>query len=71
MNAICKFAPVPSHSIVAGLVTSLVCAWFLMAAAAIFADPAAAHGETALAQSGTPAPEARLTITVEAPRLKS
>jgi hypothetical protein len=77
MNTTYKFAPVPSNSTVAGLVTVMVSAWFLMAAAAIFADPFTSHVKhEALAQRAVPttvaiAPEARLKITVEAPRLKT
>jgi hypothetical protein len=77
MNTTYKFAPVPSNSTVAGGVTILVSAWFLVAAGAIFADPAAGPAQrAALTQRESPteiaiAPEARLRITVEAPRLKS
>ena len=78
MNTTYKFAPVPSNSSVAGLVTMLVSVWFLMAAAAIFADPTAGrvNGETLAEGTPTPtevavAPDARFKVTVEAPRLKS
>jgi hypothetical protein len=79
MNTTYKFAPVPSNSTVAGLVTMMVSAWFLMAAAAIFADPAVSRVEresfgrqavTAPTEVAV-APEARFKVTVEAPRLKS
>jgi hypothetical protein len=74
-----KFAPVPSNSSVDGLVTLLVSAWFLVAAVLIFTDPASANRASAALAPGVVtseatevaiAPEARLTITVEAPRLK-
>jgi hypothetical protein len=68
------FAPTPGNAMVAGLVTVMVSAWFLMAAAAIVAEPAAKRDGQARRDAPTEiavAPEARLTITVEAPRLKS
>ena len=77
MNTTYKFAPVPSNSTVAGLVTMMVSVWFLMAAAAIFMDAGANRAEReAVSRGEAPiavaiAPEARLTITVEAQRLKS
>jgi hypothetical protein len=77
MNTNYKFASVPSNSAVAGLVTVMVSAWFLMAAAAIFADPAARRVEREVLSRGPApteaaiAPDARFKITVEAPRLKS
>jgi hypothetical protein len=76
MNTTYKFAPVPSNSMVAGLVTSLVSVWFLVAAAAIFADPVTRGAHPTLTEGAAAArvaiaPEARLTITVEAQRLKS
>ena len=77
MNTTHKFSPVTGSSTVAGLVTILVSAWFVVAAGAIFADPSKATPERAvLSQRVAPtevaiAPAARLTITVEAPRLKS
>jgi hypothetical protein len=75
MNTTYKFAPVPSTSTVTGLVTVMVSAFFLMANAAVFADPFTSHVKhEALAHRAAPttvaiAPEARLKITVEAPRL--
>lgn len=77
MNMTYEFAPVRGSSTVAGLVTVMVSAWFLVAAAAIVADPFASPVmREALTHEAAPtrvaiAPEARLTITVEAPRLKS
>jgi hypothetical protein len=79
MNTTYKFSSVPSNSTVAGLVTVMVSAWFLMAAAAIFADPSASRTveRDVLSQAPAPAtevaiaPEAHFKITVEAPRLKS
>jgi hypothetical protein len=75
-----KFAPVPSSASVADLVTMAVCAWFLVAAVTILADPAKAPAPAAVAaavESRAPlaaapviAPEARLTIVVQAPRLR-
>jgi hypothetical protein len=74
-----KFAPVPSNSSVDGFVTLMVSAWFLVAAALIFTDSASPSTEpdavtrtalTTAAADAAIAPEARLTITVEAPRLK-
>ena len=75
MNTTYKFAPVPSSSIVAGVVTVMVSAWFLMAAASIFADSFASPVKPeALAHAPAPkavaiAREACFKITVEAPRL--
>jgi hypothetical protein len=75
MNTTYKFAPVPSSSTVAGLVTVMVSAWFLMAAASIFADSFASPVKPgALARGAAPnavaiARDARFRITVEAPRL--
>jgi hypothetical protein len=77
MNTTYKFSPVTGSSTVAGLVTSLVSVWFVVAAAAIFADPAKVTVERgALAQAPAAnvvagAPNAHFKITVEAPRLKS
>jgi hypothetical protein len=79
MNTTYKFAPVPSNSTVAGLATAMVSVWFLVAAAAIFADPAVSRGEReALAHRAAPAPtevaiapDAYFKVTVEAPRLRS
>jgi hypothetical protein len=79
MNTTYKFAPVPGNSAVAGLVTVLVSAWFLLAAGAIFADPAVSRLQReglALQVASAPtgiaiAPEARFKVIVEAPRLKS
>lgn len=77
MNTTYKFAPIPSNSTVAGGVTAMVSVWFLMATAAIFADLAVGPQQRearAQRQAKTEiavAPEARLTVTVEAPRLKS
>jgi hypothetical protein len=77
-----KFAPLPSSASVADLVTMAVCAWFLVAAVTILADPARADAPAAavavaavespapLAAAPVIAPEARLTIVVQAPRLK-
>jgi hypothetical protein len=60
------------ESTVAATVTLLVCAWFLMAAGAILADPVSPYTSRvvrhAAAQPVAIAPEARLTITVEARR---
>ena len=79
METTYKFAPVPSNSSVAGLVTLMVSAWFLVAAGAIFADPAFARGERSpavqaqrtAATAVAAAPDAHFKITVEAQRLKS
>jgi len=68
-----NFSFVRGESTVAAAVTTVVCVWFLLAAGAILTDPvspyttrtvhaAAAAGPVAIA------PEARLTITVEARR---
>lgn len=80
MNAY-KFANVPSNSSVDFGVTMLVSVWFLVAAGAILSDPSSAYtsGNQAQAVSAQVetvppatavaiAPEARLTITVEARR---
>lgn len=83
MNTTYKFAPVPSNSTVADLVTVLVSAWFLVAGAAIFVSSPATEVPREMARSVEPAPtaqriapvaiapEARLTIVVEAPRLRA
>jgi hypothetical protein len=82
MNAY-RFADLPSNSSVASLVTVLVSAWFLIAAAAILSDPASTYtqrSQVAAEQATAPlyveaapdqaiAPQARLTITVVAPRI--
>ena len=68
-----NFSFLRGESTVAAAVTTVVCAWFLMAGAAIISDPASpyttrkvraapAEGPVAIA------PEAHLTITVEARR---
>ena len=65
-----NFAPLPSNNSVAGLVTLLVSAWFLVAAAAIVAEPSGARAPQSVAAAPADiAPQARLTITVEAQRL--
>ena len=78
-----KFVNVPSNSSVDFGVTMLVSVWFLVAAGAILSDPSspytnrnqvqavAAKVETAPATTVAIAPEARLTIKVEARRLAS
>jgi hypothetical protein len=76
MKTTYEFTPMPSSSTVAGLVTAMVSAWFLMAAAAIFMDPARGRaGVEAIAQPRATgiaiAPEARFKITVEASGRKS
>jgi hypothetical protein len=68
-----NFSFLRGESTVAAAVTTLVCAWFLMAAAAILTDPASPYTTRAArpAPAAGPvaiAPEARLTITVEARR---
>jgi len=76
-----KFAPVPDNASIAAAVTTLVCAWFLVAAGTILTDPN--PGYTQRLASAEPknvasapvhdklaiAPEARLTIHVVAQRL--
>ena len=73
MNAY-RFAKYPTHSIASG-VTLLVSAWFLVASGAILAGPApsapAVHAAAAEPTHVAIAPEARLTITVEASRSAS
>jgi hypothetical protein len=76
-----KFANLPSNASVDFTVTGLVSVWFLVAAGAILGDPPSPYGRgyqgpAALqAKATTPAatkvaiaPEARLTITVQARR---
>jgi hypothetical protein len=68
-----NFSFLRGESTVAAAVTTVVCAWFLMAAAAILSDPASPYTTRAVrpaqaAGSVAIAPEARLTITVEAHR---
>jgi len=68
-----NFSFVSGESTVAAAVTTVVCAWFLVAAAAILTDPASPY-TTRVQRAAAPtgpvaiAPEARLTITVEARR---
>lgn len=77
-----KFAEVPSHSAVAATVTTLVSAWFLVAGATMVASPTdsqVARGARVIVHPGPVqpvvapaavaiAPEAHLTIVVEARR---
>jgi hypothetical protein len=77
-----RFTQYPSNSSVASGVTLLVSAWFLVAAGAILTDPASPytqrkqvqaavhqHAANAPVSAGSPiAPEAHLTILVEARR---
>jgi hypothetical protein len=69
-----NFSFLRGESTVAAAVTAVVCAWFLMAAGAILTDPVSPYTtrtvHTAAAPAGPVAiaPEARLTITVEARR---
>jgi len=69
-----NFSFVRGESAVAATVTTVVCAWFLMAAGAILTDPVSpyttrtVHTAAALTGPVAIAPEARLTITVEAHR---
>jgi hypothetical protein len=75
-----KFANLPSNASVDFTVTGLVSVWFLVAAGAILGDPPSPYGRgyqapAALQAKAAPratqvaiAPEARLTITVEARR---
>jgi len=67
------FSFLRGESTVAAAVTTVACAWFLMAGAAIIGDPASPYTTRAAraARADVPvtiAPEARLTITVEAHR---
>ena len=80
------FHALRGESTVAAFVTMLVCAWFLVAAGAILADPASPYTTRTVHVHGFPpvevvaestpgapvpvaiAPEAHLTITVEARR---
>ncbi len=65
-----NFAPLPSNNSIAGLVTFLVSAWFLVAAAAIVTEPSKGPLQALAAAAPVEiAPQARLTITVEAQRL--
>jgi hypothetical protein len=67
-----KLSSLRGESTVAATVTLVVCAWFLMAAGAIIADPVSPYTtrvvHAAPAGPVAIAPEARLTITVEARR---
>ena len=78
-----KFAEYPSNSSVSSGVTLAVSMWFLVAAGAILADPVSPYTQRALAEASQPtryaeeaaapasvaiAPEAHVTITVEASR---
>jgi hypothetical protein len=67
-----KFSGMPSNAAVAGMVTMLVSAWFVLASGAILTDQ---HSEAnvdsarAVAMSSAEIPdEARMTIVVEARR---
>ena len=68
-----NFSFLRGESTVAAAVTTVVCAWFLMAAGAILTDPVSPY-TTRVQRPATStgpvaiAPEARLTITVEAHR---
>ena len=74
-----KFADLPSNSSVASFVTMVVSGWFLVAAAAILADPVSVYTQRPGVKS-TPAyvqsarnavaiaPQARFTIIVSAKR---
>jgi hypothetical protein len=66
-----RFARYPANSSVASGVTLLVSAWFLIASGAILAEPTRHAQATQVAAAPAKvaiAPEARLTITVEASR---
>lgn len=68
-----KFAGLPSTSSVAALVTMLVSGWFVLAGGAILTGQHSQYTlesarAAALSQSAGIAPEARLTIVVEARR---
>jgi hypothetical protein len=70
-----KFSALPSNSSVAASVTLLVCAWFAAAGGAILSDnhsgatlESARAIPAAYAPAAEIAPEARLTIVVEARR---
>jgi hypothetical protein len=67
-----RFAGLPSNSSVAGIVTLLVSAWFVLAGGAILTDQ---HSEQTVENARAPAArlaeipaEARMTIVVEARR---
>ena len=69
------FAPLPSNSSVATLVTFVVSAWFLVACAAMYTGESKGPASESLqasapaAQHTRVAPEARFTITVVAKRV--
>jgi hypothetical protein len=67
-----QFAGLPSNSAVAALVTMIVSGWFVLASGAILTDQHSEHtiesARSAPAQVTAIAPEARLTIVVEASR---
>lgn len=67
-----SFTGLRGESTVAAFVTMLVCAWFLVAAGAILTDPASPYTarivHPASSSPAAIAPQARLTITVEARR---
>jgi hypothetical protein len=67
-----RFAGMPSSASVAGVVTVLVSAWFVLAGGAILTDQ---HSQGTIEMAKAPpaqmvdiAPEARMTIVVEARR---
>ena len=71
-----KFTQYPSNSSVASGITMLVSVWFLVAAGAILSDPVSPYTTRKVMQAQAApavrtvaiAPEAHLTITVEAHR---
>jgi branched-subunit amino acid ABC-type transport system permease component len=66
-----KFAALPSNSSVTAVVTAMVSAWFLVAGAAILTDSHSGNAVRAAQDqraAANIAPEARLTIVVEASR---
>lgn len=75
MNAF-RFAKIPSHSSVVAGVTTLVSAWFLVAAGTIVADPAATSlradpPREELRLGATEVPDVREKIVVTASRAAS
>lgn len=67
-----RFAGMPSNASVAGVVTLLVSAWFVLAGGAILTDQ---HSQATIEMAKAPpaqiveiAPEARMTIVVEGRR---
>ncbi len=68
-----RFAPVPSNSSVAAIVTFVACAWFLVASGAILTDRQNGFVDAARSQvvEEHVVPDDRVTVVVEARRTEN